>query len=315
MSGSEQRWRELMLIANPISGKGKGGRYVEAVAEVLRQKAASIHVVRTTGKGDAQEAAADFPGEAIVVLGGDGTINESINGADLERCVIGVVPAGAGNVLGNELRMSKHPLEAARMILDGRVARFDLGVCNGRRFACMCGVGLDAHVVDMVHRKRRGRMTQLRYMPHLLREALLPHRWNIRVDVDGREMVSGADMVCVGNTRAYGGPVSLTPLASPVDGLFDVLAARMAAPGGAALQSLAALLRSSHACATALYYRGSRVTITSRRTDVPWQVDGEFRGHLPAEIHIEPGRFRLIVPRAFRSRPPADIRKAGRETD
>ena len=66
MSVSEQRWRELMLIANPISGKGKGGRYVDAVAEVLGQKAASVLVVRTASKGDAQQAAAEFPGEIDV---------------------------------------------------------------------------------------------------------------------------------------------------------------------------------------------------------------------------------------------------------
>ncbi len=258
--------------------------------------------MRTARAGDARRAAREFTGGAILSFGGDGTFNEVLNGADLDRCILGVIPAGAGNVLAKEIGLPLDPLAAFRLLAEGMVARFDLGLCNARRFICMFGAGFDAHVVRVIHQSRRGHLTQLHYFPVIARQFLRPLRWQISAMVDGEPFASEVNLFCVGNTHSYGGPVEMTPVACPTDGAFDVMAARIRTIDEMCEATVAALLRGLHLCGGVRYARGRRVQVSSPRKDVPWEVDGDFGGFLPAEIRCEPGRVRLITPTSFRPR-------------
>jgi len=293
---------DVLLVANPISGHGRVGRRLDAVAKAVRSQGVTVDVLKTAGPGDARRAAEGFTGNIILSFGGDGTFNEVLNGADLERCALGAIPAGAGNVLAKELGMPLSPLDAVEALACGRVARFDLGICNGRRFISMIGAGIDAHVVNRVHERRKGCLTQLHYVPVLAGVGVRLVRWGIEVEVDGRLLVRDADMVCVGNAHSYGGPIEMTPMASPADGLLDVMALRVRGVGDMVGPTLGLFLRSLHACPGVRYGRGRSVRLRSARDGVPWQVDGDSGGLLPADIRCEPGRVRLLVPRAFRPR-------------
>ena len=162
---------------------------------------------------------------------------------------------------------------------------------------------MDAHIVRLVHEQRKRHLTQLHYLPILVSRALVPTAWKIRVEVDGTLLYEGANVVCVGNSRSYGGPVAVTPCASPVDGKLDVMATRIGNILELLQPGLAALLRGLHASEGAVYGRGKRVRLTSPRDQVPWEVDGDYGGQLPAEIHVEPGRLRLLTPRSFHPEP------------
>jgi YegS/Rv2252/BmrU family lipid kinase len=292
--------QDVLLVANPISGGGRAGRLVDDVAEALRELGAAAHVVRTATAGDAKQAARDFSGGVIFAFGGDGTFNEVLNGADLERCVLGVIPAGTGNVLAKELGLTGDPICAARRLAGGRIERLDLGTCNGRRFISMVGAGMDASIVKAVHDCRRGKLTQFHYVPALVRRTVFPPEWAISVEVDGEGFLGDAGAVCVGNTHSYGGPLELTPAASPTDGLLDVMAMPLRGAGDLIGPGVASLLRSVHLCRSVRYGRGSRVRLTSVRDDVPWQADGDSGGLLPVEIQVEPGRVPMLVPGTFR---------------
>ncbi|MFP4176632.1 MAG: diacylglycerol/lipid kinase family protein [Candidatus Brocadiia bacterium] len=287
---------DTLLVANPVSGRGVVRRRFQDVVDLLRQSGLSPEVIKTAGPGDAEKAARQWDGGLIVVFGGDGTFNEVLNGVDLARCALAVIPAGTGNVLAHELELSTDCLKATRQLQQGRAARYDVGLCNGRRFACVVGAGMDAKIVQMVHERRSGTLTQLHYLPFLLEESLVPTRWCITVEIDGEKLCSDANIVCVGNTSSYGGPISVTPAASPTDGQLDVMATRaenlleMVQPG------VAALLGGEHAAGSTWYGRGRSVTLSSPRPDVPIEVDGDFSGQLPAEIEVNPGAMRLIVP-------------------
>ena len=288
--------REVLLVANPISGGGRAGVYLDVAADRLRRRGSNVHVVRTTGRGDALEAARGFRGGLLLAVGGDGTINELLNGMRLEDCALAVVPAGTGNVFAKELGLlALDPLKALRRIESGRLVRLDLGLCNGRRFACMFGAGFDAHVVDLIHRRRGRRLTQFHYAAPAVRAILKLEQWDIRVTVDGAPFARAADQVCAGNTRSYGGPLSLTSAASPTDGLLDVMATRFGFLLDAVSPCLATLLHSTHGCPAVRYGRGVRVEVTSSRRDAPWQVDGDFAGYLPATIELEPGRVTAVA--------------------
>jgi len=300
MSGLAGHKGDVLLVANPISGSGVVARWLDAVADGLRALGLTVQVVKTRGPGDARGAARDFAGGVILSFGGDGTFNEVLNGADLDRCVLGIMPAGTGNVLAKELGLRGKPLANLRAMAEGKVVNLDLGVCNGRRFISVFGAGLDAHIVRLVHEARSGHLTQFHYVPVALQYAVRPQRWEMDVWVDGKPFISGVDVVCVGNSHSYGGPIEMTPAASPADGLLDVMATRAAHVGEAWQPLLATFLRSLHASGSAAYSRGRCVRVTSSRCDVPWEVDGDVGGELPADVHCEPQRVRLLAPAAFR---------------
>ncbi len=300
MSGLAGQHGDVLLVGNPISGRGKVARHLDGVAEAVRALGLDVRVLESSGPGDAREAARNFSGGVILSFGGDGTFNEVLNGADLDRCLLGIIPAGAGNVFAKELDVPGNPLGAVGALAAGKTARLDLGVCNGRRFISMVGAGMDAHIVRTIHRARRGHLTQWHYVPAMLRQVFLCTRWAIQVEVDGGLFLEDADVVCVGNAHSYGGPVELTPMATPTDGLLDVMALRSRNAGDMLGPGLASLLRSLHAFPGACYGRGRVVRLSSTRDDVPWQVDGDAGGRLPAELTCEPARVRMLVPRGFR---------------
>lgn len=295
-------WGEVLLVVNPISGRGRALRDLDEVRHALRVRGLKVSVVQTAGPGDALRAARDFGGRSGVILafGGDGTFNEVLNGADLTSCTLGMIPAGAGNVLAKEVGLSWHAPRAVEQMIGGRRIRCDVGICNGRRFACVFGAGFDGAVVERVTAKRAGAMTQRHYVPALLRTVFRPGDWDIEVRVDGSLFSAHVNAAVVGNTHSYGGPIELTPCASPLDGLLDIMATRLNGPLAMLDRTVALLMRKTHLPRTTRYGRGSRVHLSSSRGDVPCQMDGEFAGHLPADITCSPRAMQLLVPASFR---------------
>ncbi|MHC4591585.1 MAG: diacylglycerol/lipid kinase family protein [Planctomycetota bacterium] len=294
-------FERVLLIANPTSGGGKAGRWFDRVATEFRAAGHEVESILTRRAGEGREAAASqaLSNALIVAFGGDGTVNEVLNGADLGRCALAVVPAGTGNVLAKELGMSRRPLKAVRQILAGGLVTLDVGVCNGRRFACMFGAGLDASVVKLVHERRGHGLSQWHYVPHVVGSLLRPVSYGIEVQVDGEAFAQGVDQVAVGNTHSYGGPMELTPAAAANDGLFDVVGIRTGNLLDVLGVTARGFLRTLHHSRRVQYRRGSRVVVSSRSRDVPCQVDGEAAGVLPAEVTIQPGLARVVAPPGF----------------
>ncbi|MCK4284315.1 MAG: diacylglycerol kinase family lipid kinase [Candidatus Brocadiae bacterium] len=298
-------FHRTLLVGNPTSGGGKVGRWFDKVAAVVRRTGPDVETVLTQGPGDAERAARDCGGDNVLVMafGGDGTFNEILNGADLDRCTLAVIPAGTGNVLAKELGVSRRPTHAVGQLLRGKLVRLDVGVCNGRRFINMFGAGLDARVVELVHERRGRRLTQLHYIPHLVRALLEGPAWEITVQVDGGEAARASGLVVVGNTHTYGGPISMTPVAVPTDGLLDVMWVRRGGLADNLAVGVCALLHALHLSRLACYGRGRRITVSAPDQRVPYELDGEAAGCLPAEITVQPNAARVLVPSTFRPGP------------
>jgi diacylglycerol kinase (ATP) len=297
-----RKFDQLLLIANPAGGGGWAGRWLALVAEALRESGRPVEAVLTRRAGDAREAAAGCAGSRplVIAFGGDGTVNEVLNGADLDRCTLAVLPAGTGNVLAKEFGMEAWPPSGVRQLLGGRVVRMDVGVCDGRRFACMVGAGVDGHVVRVVHQRRRRWLTQLHYMPHLLGALFLPDCWDIAVDLDGERVAEGMDQVVLGNTHSYGGPIELTPDASPRDGVLDVMCLARPAPIEVPAVVPYGFFRRASWCPHVTYVRARHAILSSPRSDVPYQLDGEAAGFLPVEVELQESAARFLVPAGYR---------------
>jgi len=150
----------VKIIVNPVSGKGKALRRAEAVAATLRTLGCEVDLAQTKTGGDARRLAGESGSfSAVVATGGDGTVNEVLNGfPDQGAPALAMIPSGTANVLAKELRLSRKPEELARMLREGKETSWDVGIerVSGRRFLLFASAGYDAHVVRIFHAARTG---------------------------------------------------------------------------------------------------------------------------------------------------------------
>src|SRR3712207_1505364 len=143
-----------VIIGNPNSGRAGSRGYLERCAKILRSGGLDVDVLNTEHPDHATELATLAGDRLVVAAGGDGTVNEVINGLG-KNATLGILPLGTANVLARELGLPLDVEQACRRILNGERTQIDIGVATDRggaerRFACMAGVGFDAHVVRAV---------------------------------------------------------------------------------------------------------------------------------------------------------------------
>jgi diacylglycerol kinase family enzyme len=269
------------------------------VRDVLKRALESdlkLEVVETKRRGhaiDAARNAADDGVDLVVVLGGDGTVNEVVNGIAGTPAELAVVPGGSTNVFARALGLSGNPVEATSEILDalrsGRRRRVNLGRANGRYFTFCAGVGLDAEVVRVVERHRRnGRKAT----PGLYVRSAVFHYFlgterktpSITVERPGEEPETGLFNVIVANGApwTYFGERPINPCPdADFDGGLDVMAMRKLK----SVSSLAVVRQMFDAKprlksrATFQVHDAAEFTVSSDRP-LAYQLDGDYLGEI-----------------------------------
>src|SRR5436190_18609917 len=292
------------VIFNPSARGDKARRFRRHLDEIATQATLKLTAAPGDARRFAEEAVAEGF-EAVVAAGGDGTLNEVLNGIGdapegFERTRLGVLPLGTVNVFARELALPTKLELAWQIIRAGRDARIDLpsveyqsnGTLQRRYFAQLAGAGLDARAIELVKWQVKKAVGPLAYVIAGL-HAVLGTPSKITAS-DGAKSVTG-ELVMIGNGRLYGGEFRLFPKADLRDGVFDVCVVPRAN-----LMTLARcgpgllLLRTLPASATKMFQAGS-LTLTSNSV-TPLQVDGELIGQLPTTFSIAPAKLRGLIP-------------------
>ncbi|MDQ3585774.1 MAG: diacylglycerol kinase family lipid kinase [Acidobacteriota bacterium] len=222
------------LIVNPVSGTDSGPDYLQAMNERLRERFGEMDIVMTVGSGDAARAAeeaAQAGCEQLFVAGGDGTLNEALNGVAgvdgaLERITFGLVPLGTGNDFAAALGLPEEIEAALDILSEGRVIEVDVGSLNERRFVNVSAGGFIAEVSDAVDPQLKSIAGKLAYLVGGAQVLLdyEPVRARLRVVEDGEmsERELDVQMFAVCNSRLVGGGRMIAPHAVIDDALLDV---------------------------------------------------------------------------------------------
>src|ERR671917_636987 len=152
ISGMEAR--EAIVIGNRKAGRNRGKERLKRCAEILRSGGLVVEVWPTERPQHATELASLAGARLVVAAGGDGTVNEVVNGLETDA-TLGVLPLGTANVLARELGLPLNAEAACKRIITGQERYIDIGIATDRkgrerRFTCMAGMGFDAHVVNEV---------------------------------------------------------------------------------------------------------------------------------------------------------------------
>jgi diacylglycerol kinase (ATP) len=280
----------ICIIANPAA------RGVKARLERLERLTRNVVIRTTSGPGDAEaqtERAVEQGFGTVVAAGGDGTINEVVNGIGLAPVSLGILPMGTVNVLAMELGIPFDLVSAWKVIRAKKSKLIDLASANGHFFVQMAGIGLDAQVVERNNRQIKQMLGPLSYLLTATQVAAeRPPR--LRVTSEGHTPVEGS-FVLVGNGRLYGGPFALFKEADMQDGMLDVCVfkhmnylALMRYVRGALFGSLAKF--------TDVTYFKSRSLRVEANRHVPFEADGELVGEAPVEFAVRRKKLRVLVP-------------------
>ncbi len=265
------------------------------MAERIAKLSPDAEVRHTTRHGEAREwaeaAAGDY--DAVVAAGGDGTINDVVNGIARSGTPLGILPIGTMNVFASELGLPVRDLRKCwRIITAGATRSIDLARANKRFFVQMGGVGLDAQIVEETPWAMRKNLGPLSYLVSGAQIASRPPP-RLRVLADGAE--HEGSFVLIGNGRFYGGPVPIFSNAIIDDGLLDVLIFKNLGYLDI-VRYLNGIVFGKHTTMRDVaYFQTKRATVQCDDR-VPVEVDGEVVGAAPVTFRISRRKLRVLAP-------------------
>lgn len=295
--------RKATLISNPKTGRyaARRRRSITELASHLESLGVAVDLKLTSGPGEATEIAARAARNGssdVIVAGGDGTINEAIQGLAGTKARLGIIPRGTANVLARELGLPLDDEQAAVVAARGKSHKIYLGLAidettqERRHFVLMAGIGLDASVVRRVQPSLKKRIGKGAFwisgLSHLA-------TWNPRrftLEIDNEKYTS--TFAAIGKAARYGGDLSITPGARLDQREFEIC-----------IIETMSRLRYLHLLSYAMRegmprdkpeVRFVKATSVKAYGDAQVQVDGELIGHLPMRFEIAPHSLEVIVP-------------------
>ena len=294
--------RKAVLISNPKTGRYISRRKtIEELVSDLNSRGVEVELKLTAGPGNAAELAAQASRNGstdVIVAGGDGTINEAIQGLVGTNARLGILPRGTANVLARELGLPMNVDDAISIAAQGKSRRIHFGVAidestnTSRHFVLMAGIGLDASVVHRVQPSLKKRIGKGAFwvsgLSHLA-------TWNPRpftLEIDGENY--SATFAAIGKAARYGGDLMVTPRARLDEPMFEICLIET-------FSRFEYLHLLSYAMREGMPRdrKGVRFIKTAKVRavgDAPVQLDGEIYGHLPMRFEISPHSLEVIVP-------------------
>ncbi|HSL01490.1 MAG TPA: diacylglycerol kinase family protein [Rubrobacteraceae bacterium] len=289
------------VICNPASG---GGNYDPAR---VRAELAGLEIewIETKSAGDAYEAAREWRDGLIIVAGGDGTVNEVVNGLGKagfpEDVILAVLPTGTGNDLAATLAIRGSAGEAVEAIRQNRVRVFDTARIRSegiseRFFINVATGGFGAETSGLADEEMKGRWGKLAYLRASLEKAREFDVREIQVVLDGEERMLRAVNVAVGNCRYAGGGWLAAPKANPEDGLLDLVVIEDVGLKEALALAPSALANADYLEKDGVFSARARsIRVATEPGGLQFTADGEVIGDEPADFEVVPHALKVVV--------------------
>jgi diacylglycerol kinase (ATP) len=312
--------QDALLIYNPTSGRRRGRRFaeIEQAVRILKEVGVVVELAPTFAPNSATHIARQAVEQGrgmVIACGGDGTINEVVNGLARSHTPMAILPAGTANILAKELCIPWDIPHAARMIANAVVRRIALGIAipldgnvstamprEGRYFLSVAGAGPDGAIVNGVHAGLKKHTGQLAYWAEGFKQLMRYNFAPMRIQSHGEER--RATIIVVGRTKHYGGPFKITTGADLFEDSFEFLTFSKSSRFAYA-SCLPALCTGHLRTREGIDAWKADQSICEPAGDYPVyaQVDGEPVGRLPLSFRIVPDALSLLTPAPPAGRP------------
>jgi YegS/Rv2252/BmrU family lipid kinase len=292
--------QEIALIVNLTAGYGKCRRKYPEVTAALEQYNVKVKSFFTEKRGHGEDLARQAVREGfgvVVSMGGDGTLNEVVNGLAGSKATLGFIPAGSGNDFGRTFGLKNGEVsKACRVLAEGHTRPVDLCRADGRYFINVAGAGFDAEVGHMANVwGKRYFSGATAYIASILRQLAVFSPREMAIELDEQRISTKVWMVAVANARYFGGGFMIAPTAAVDDGLLDVYIIHETSKLGL-LRVLPRVMTGDHVSHPAVEFRrAKRVKLSSPHT-LAAQADGELVGRLPQEFVVTGEQIDMLLP-------------------
>jgi diacylglycerol kinase (ATP) len=295
--------RRIGVLVNPSSGRGRVSRQAAGVLRALRARGDHVVAIQGESAEHAEQLVAEAVAEgldALVAVGGDGTVHLALQGVAGTSTALGIIPLGTGNDAATSVGVpTASPAQAVRVVLDGHTRSFDVGLARAadgtsRYFLCVLSTGFDSMVNERANLMTRPR-GDARYVVAMLAELRRFTPIPYRVTVDGELVTDHAMLVSLGNGPTFGGGMRVCPGADLHDGRLSMLWVHSISRFEL-LRVFPRIFKGTHVEHPAVTEQSVGVV----RLEAPDQVayaDGERVGPLPVDVSTLPGGVQVLVPR------------------
>ncbi len=307
---------QWLVVVNPHAGSNKCKRDWPKIKEYLEEAEINMHIVYSERKYHAIELTRDLIENQrftkIIVVGGDGTLNEVVNGIFKQKrfptveISIGMITVGTGNDWARMYEMPESYKKQVKLLLKGHTFRQDVGRVKylhskdkeNRYFINIAGMGYDALVAQKTNiMKQKGKGGAIIYLINLISSLFQYKSLHLDIVADGKNVFSGKVFtMSIGICKYNGGGMMQLPNAIADDGLFDMMIIRKTTKYRV-MTNIKNLYDGSFITMPEVsYFNGKKVTISSKPANKLFlETDGESLGHSPLEFEIIPKAIRLIV--------------------
>lgn len=282
--------KNIAFIINPISGvketQNAKRKLPKLIMQTLDMEQWLPNIVFTEYAGHATELAHQYARmgfDAVVAVGGDGTVNEVARGLKDTKTALGILPMGSGNGFARHLNIPIRPQKALEMINHSEPINVDYGLANGRLFVSTCGTGFDAVVADnFAGSNKRGFMT---YLQNTLKVAFSYQPQTYHIVGDGLDVTHKAFLITFANANQWGYEAMIAPKASVQDGKMDIMLMSSHAILGSASLALRLFTGSIDNSYFMDTIRAKEITL-EREEVAPFHIDGD-PVEMDKNIHIK----------------------------
>ncbi|MBF0546886.1 MAG: diacylglycerol kinase family lipid kinase [Candidatus Riflebacteria bacterium] len=287
-------FRKIAVIANPNAGRKRQSEFKSAIDVISREIDCEVFFTQAPGDaGKISQSLAQQTDLLITACGGDGTVNEVLNGSNLQN-PIGIIPAGTANVIARELGIPLNLPEAAKNLFTGAIKRIDCGKVQEKRFMMVAGFGYDAHVsgkVNPILKKILGI-----YSYYLQAATMYPFYKRPQITIFSNGQEYQGEFALIANMRRYGGELFFAHDALYDDGMLDLVLFRKFDPASILIGLISAKLRKGVPEKIAYRFRSKDFSLQSS-IPIQFQLDGEaFWPIQNARISLEKKCLPVIIP-------------------
>jgi len=290
--------KKYFILVNPAAGNGAFLNRIEKVKDEFARQGApyDIHFTNKDLKADVL-VNKNFDKNIysdLLIVGGDGTINEAINGLDAPNIPISVISIGTGNDTIKHIQVQTDFESQLNAVFNGQIIEIDAGICNGRMFLNGVGIGFDGKVAERMAQKGRKFQGHLAYMSEVLR-ILLSYKENVlKARFDDRDFAEEVLLMTITKGTTFGGGFKINPFAEKDDGLLDICVIKKI-PKWMRIAYVLRMKDGKHRNLSQVSFFKSKEVIIDPDTYVVGHMDGEYIGHPPFNIKVLPKALKIKI--------------------
>ncbi len=292
---------DIVFILNKNSGKVKKKlpQIYGAVEKFIDKNRFSVRIEETSTPEEAAKIIADMENgnnPVVVAVGGDGTVNKTINNIAGKDIVLGIIPLGSGNALAREMKIPLNIEKAVRKLNEFRVRNIDLMMVNKQYYgACVGGIGFDALIAQKFENlAERGLKNYIRLS---VQEFFKYKNIEVVLQIGETEYRHNAFLVSFANTSQYGNNAYIAPKAEPDDGVLDIVVMKKLEVHKTPVLAAKLFTRKIDTYKHLEYYRAGKFSLITASDKMYMHLDGEpveLEGNR-ADVEVLPGMLKVVV--------------------